>query len=507
MLRFILRRLGVSALILLLGSVFLFFITVFSGDPLQDLRESRDRNAEQLMEARTRNMNLDEPWYVRYWIWAVGVGKCVTLNCDLGTDSRGADIGTALMNAAGSTLRLVTLATVLAIIIGITLGILAAIRQYSGFDYVVTFAAFLFFSLPVFWVAVLLKEYGAIRFNNWMDDPSVSLTVAIIIGVVFGLVLTSLLGGDLRRKLLTFAVSALVAFGVVTYFDMVNWWTQPALGLGVVILIAVGAAVLLTYLAVGRTNLKILYAGLTTIALGIIGTLIFRGWIEAPTYPLLLLMLGISIVAAIIVGWFWGGWDRNIAIWVSVGTAVTFALATVLDQLLRNWAPFLEAKGNRPIIGTIGSGTPNFQGPFWTGVWDWGVQLILPTVVLTIISLAGYSRYTRASMLETIRQDYVRTARSKGLSERVVMTKHALRNALIPITTIVAFDFAGLIGGAVVTETVFGWKGMGAMFQEGLTRVDPGPVMAFYLVTGTAAVLMNMIADIAYAFLDPRIRT
>ncbi|WP_109471479.1 ABC transporter permease [Ornithinimicrobium cavernae] len=505
MLRFILRRLGISALILVLGSVFLFFITVFSGDPLEDLRESRDRNREQLMEARIRNMNLNDPWYVRYWTWAVGVGKCITLNCDLGTDSRGSDINTALVNAAGSTLRLVTLATVLAIIIGITMGILAAIRQYSGFDYIVTFAAFLFFSLPVFWVAVLLKEYGAIRFNNWIADPSVSLTAAIIIGLLFGLVLASLLGGDLRRKLLTFAVAGLVAFGAITYFDMVSWWRQPALGLGLIILVALGAGVLLTYLTVGRTNRKIFYAALTTIVAGVIGTFVFGGWITEPTYPLLLLMFAISIVSAIVIGWFWGGWDKRIAIWVSIGTAVAFGLATILDQLLRNWGPFLERKP-RP-ISTIGSGSPNFEGPFWTGVWDWGVQLILPTVVLTVISLASYSRYTRASMLETIRQDYVRTARSKGLSERVVITKHALRNALIPITTIVAFDFAGLIGGAVVTETVFGWKGMGALFQEGLTRVDPGPVMAFYLVTGTAAVLMNMIADIAYAFLDPRIRT
>jgi peptide/nickel transport system permease protein len=127
--------------------------------------------------------------------------------------------------------------------------------------------------------------------------------------------------------------------------------------------------------------------------------------------------------------------------------------------------------------------------------------------VVTVISLATYSRFTRASMLEAVGQDYIRTARSKGLSERVVIIKHALRNALIPITTIVAFNFAGLIGGAVVTETVFGWKGMGALFVEGLNRVDPGPVMAFYVVTGTAAVLMNLAADIAYAFLDPRIRT
>ena len=505
MLRFILRRLGVSALILFLGSVFLFFITVLSGDPLEDLRESRERTAPQQMEARIRNMNLNEPWYVRYWIWLTGVARCVTLNCDLGTDSRGADIGTALVNAAGSTLRLVTLATILAIIIGVTLGILAAIRQYSGFDYAVTFAAFLFFSLPVFCVAVLLKEYGAIRFNNWIADPAISLTATIVIALLVAFTLASLLGGDMRRRLVTGGVSAVVAFAAITYFDSVGWWRQPALGLPLIILVAAAAGILLTYVAVGRSNRKIFYAALTTVAAGAVGWFVFNGWIVTPTYPLLLLMFGISIVAAIVIGWFWGGWDRNIAIWVSIGTATAFAFATALDQLLRNWGPFLERKP-RP-ISTIGSGSPNFSGPFWTGVWDWGVQLILPTIVLTVISLAGYSRYTRASMLETIRQDYVRTARSKGLSERVVISKHALRNALIPITTIVAFDFAGLIGGAVVTETVFGWKGMGAMFQEGLQRVDPGPVMAFYLVTGTAAVFMNMMADIAYAFLDPRIRT
>lgn len=505
MLRFILRRLGISALILLLGSVFLFFITVMSGDPLEDLRESRDRNREQLIEARKRNMNLDQPWFQRYWGWLVGVGRCVTLNCDLGVDSRGASLNTALVNAAGSTLRLVTLATALAIIIGITMGILAAIRQYSGFDYMVTFAAFLFFSLPVFWVAVLLKEYGAIRFNNWMADPSVSLIAAIVISLLFALVIASLLGGDLKRKLLTGGITALFTFGAVTYFDQVGWWRQPALGLPLIIVVALGAGVILTYLTVGRSNRKIFFASLTTIAVGVVGWFVFNGWIVNPTYPLLLLMLAISIGSALVIGWFWGGWDKAIAMWVSVGTAVAFAGATALDQLLRNWGPFLDRKP-RP-ISTIGSGSVNFEGPFWTGVWDWGVQLILPTVVLTVISLAGYSRYTRASMLETIRQDYVRTARSKGLSERVVITKHALRNALIPITTIVAFDFAGLIGGAVVTETVFGWKGMGALFQEGLSRVDPLPVMAFYLVTGTAAVLMNMVADIAYAFLDPRIRT
>ncbi len=504
MIRFILRRLGISALILLLGSVLLYVLTVNSGDPLADLRESRALNRETLMEARIRNMDLDVPWYQRYWMWLAGVGKCFALSCDLGTDAAGRNINSTLVSAAGSTLRLVTLATFLAIIIGITMGILAAIRQYSGFDYAVTFAAFLFFALPVFWVAILLKQYAAIQFNNWMADPSVSLVVSLVIAALFAVTLGSVVGGDARRQLVAGAVTGLVVFGLLTYFDQVGWWRTPAFGLPLIILIGVAAAVMLTTLTAGLRNRRILFAGLTTVGVGVIGWFVFNSWITEPTYTLLFVMFAISIAVCIPIGWFWGGWNKRVAIWVSIGTATAFAFAVAADQLLSNWGAFLERKP-RP-ISTIGSGSPSFEGPFWTGVWDWGVQLILPTVVLTVISLAVYSRYTRASMLETTQQDYVRTARSKGLSERVVISKHALRNALIPICTIVAFDFSGLIGGAVITETIFGWKGMGALFTQGLRAVDPGPVMAFYVVTGTAAVLMNMLADIAYASLDPRIR-
>jgi len=179
-------------------------------------------------------------------------------------------------------------------------------------------------------------------------------------------------------------------------------------------------------------------------------------------------------------------------------------ILTVADYAVSNWSSLLRLKP-RP-ISTIGSETPNLVGTFWDGFLDKGTQLILPTIVLTLISVASYTRYTRSSMLEVMNQDYVRTARSKGLSERVVIVKHAFRNALIPITTIVAFDFAGLIGGAVITEQVFGWKGMGELFQTGLKQVDPAPVMAFFLVTGTAAIVMNLLADLAYSALDPRIR-
>ncbi len=127
-------------------------------------------------------------------------------------------------------------------------------------------------------------------------------------------------------------------------------------------------------------------------------------------------------------------------------------------------------------------------------------------MALLLVSFAVYTRYTRASMLEVMNQDYVRTARAKGLIESTVVTKHAFRNALIPVTTLMAFDFGAVIGGAVITETIFGWQGMGFMFITGLNEVDPAPVMAFFLVAGGSIVVFNMLADIAYAYLDPRIR-
>ncbi|MGB3764509.1 MAG: ABC transporter permease, partial [Ornithinimicrobium sp.] len=225
--------------------------------------------------------------------------------------------------------------------------------------------------------------------------------------------------------------------------------------------------------------------------------------LEDPSWTLLLVLALVAAAVGAVMGVVLGGYERKTAVTVSVGTALAFGFFVFLDGLLANWNGYLQIAG-RP-ISTIGSGSPLFSGNFYEGVWDWSTQLILPTIALTIISLAGYSRYTRSSMLETTQQDYMRTARSKGLSDRVVNTKHALRNALIPITTIVAFDFASLIGGAVITERIFGWSGMGALFQAGLDTVDPNPVMAFFLVTGAAAILMNMLADIAYASLDPRI--
>ena len=127
-------------------------------------------------------------------------------------------------------------------------------------------------------------------------------------------------------------------------------------------------------------------------------------------------------------------------------------------------------------------------------------------MTLLIISFALYSRYMRASMLDVINSDYVRTARAKGVSEWRVIMKHVFRNALIPLTTVAALNFGALIGGAIVTETVFSLDGFGFWFINALNSLDIYEMMAYIFITAVAVVVFNLIADILYGFLDPRIR-
>jgi peptide/nickel transport system permease protein len=133
-------------------------------------------------------------------------------------------------------------------------------------------------------------------------------------------------------------------------------------------------------------------------------------------------------------------------------------------------------------------------------------HLVLPVVTLSLITIAGYSRFMRASMLEVINADYVRTARAKGLIERRVVLKHAFRNALIPLMTLAAIDFGGLIGGAVITETIFALDGMGLYFINNVQNGETYSLMAWLLITSTGVVVFNLIADIVLGFIDPRIR-
>jgi peptide/nickel transport system permease protein len=136
---------------------------------------------------------------------------------------------------------------------------------------------------------------------------------------------------------------------------------------------------------------------------------------------------------------------------------------------------------------------------------DRAQHLALPVLVIVTLQIASYSRYMRASMLEVLNSDYVRTARAKGLVERRVIMKHAFRNALIPLITVVAIDFGGLFAGIITLETIFTLDGMGFYFINALQASDPYPVMAWLLVVATMVITFNLIADILYCIVDPRI--
>jgi len=154
-------------------------------------------------------------------------------------------------------------------------------------------------------------------------------------------------------------------------------------------------------------------------------------------------------------------------------------------------------------ISNLNSVDPGSGLSFWV---DRAHHLALPVLVLMVASIAQYSRFMRASMLEVVNADYVRTARAKGVSEQGVMMRHAFRNALIPLVTVVALNFGALLGGAVITETVFALDGMGLYFVNALGVGDPYPIMAWLMVTSTLIIVFNLVADIAYGYLDPRIR-
>jgi peptide/nickel transport system permease protein len=149
-----------------------------------------------------------------------------------------------------------------------------------------------------------------------------------------------------------------------------------------------------------------------------------------------------------------------------------------------------------PLLGTIQPGSP----------LDVILHLALPVGVLTIAGVAGFSRFVRGSMLEVLRQDYVRTARAKGLWERVVIARHALRNALIPFITVFVFSLPTLFGGAVITESIFSWPGMGRLFLLALGDSDYPVAMALLFITATLTVAATLVSDLLYTVVDPRIR-
>jgi len=191
--------------------------------------------------------------------------------------------------------------------------------------------------------------------------------------------------------------------------------------------------------------------------------------------------------------------DKGITLFVFLGFSVpTFWLALLLMYLFGVKLEWLPISGLR----SINSGTMSGLAV----VWDLAKHLLLPIGIATFGSLAGLSRYMRSSMLEVLGQDFITTARAKGLSERVVIWKHALRNALLPVITLLGFSLPGLIGGSVIFETIFAIPGMGQLFYQGVMARDYPLVMGILVIGALLTLIGNLLADICYGLADPRIR-
>jgi glutathione transport system permease protein len=327
MLLFSIRRILASILVLLASSFIVFLFAASSADPLAEFRTRQPPPPPEFFAAKTEEYGLDKPMLVRYWDWLSGL-----LRGDFGNDINGQPVRPQLLERLGTTGRMVILAMVLAVLLALVVGVVTAVRARKPVDYVLTTFSYVLIALPVFWLAVLLKEFVALKVND-------------IVG---------------RNVLFTIGEES------------------PGIG--------------------------------------------------------------------------------------SYGTP---------GEILR----------------------------------DRLLHLILPTIALALFTYPAWSRFQRSSMLDVMSSDYMRLARAKGLPYRKVLTKHGLRNALIPLTTVVALGVGSIIGGAVITETVFNWNGMGAFFfQNGLRDQDINVILGWLMVAAFFVVLFNLIADLLYAVLDPRIR-
>jgi peptide/nickel transport system permease protein len=216
-----------------------------------------------------------------------------------------------------------------------------------------------------------------------------------------------------------------------------------------------------------------------------------------PTLALATTTIVLSVVVAVPLGvlaaWKQGTWIDRIVMGFSVlGFSVpVFVIGYMLIYVFAIELGWLPVQGYQPLS---------------EGFWGFLQRLILPSITLSVIYIALIARITRASVLEVLSEDYIRTARAKGLPERVVLMKHALRNAAVPIVTVIGIGVALLIGGVVVTESVFSIPGLGRLTVDAVLARDYPTVQAVILLFSLVYVLLNLVVDVAYTFLDPRIR-
>lgn len=495
---------------ILFGSSFLVYnLAAYASDPLAELRLSTDDGARQRIIALTRDLQLDVPPPVRYFLWLKGVLGLFVGKMNLGMTRDATSVQEELGYAIPTTLRLVFVATFTALLVGLALGVISALRQYSRFDYGMTFLAFLLYSLPIFWVAVLLKEFMAIQFNNFLAEPNIPIKWMIILSIVTGIFWSSLFGGERKRFWSVFAGAFATNFVILWAIDFTNWYLNPGLGPILIGLLSFGAAIGITALSTGLGNIPARNAALTMAGLALAFyfplQLLFK---NNGSYLILLALLIVTVLLGYGSSYVFSKIDRGPIARTAILTGFVCSLFIFADRLMQSWAEYsaTDAVNHRP-LPTFGQRNDQLESTdFWINNLDVITHLILPTLALILISLAGWIRYSRGSLLEVLNQDYIRTARAKGLNERTVITRHAFRNMMLPLSSLFVGEIVGLISGAVITERVFGWQGMGTLGIKAINGYDLNLLMGVNLLLSILVVAGNLIADLVYSALDPRIR-
>lgn len=229
--------------------------------------------------------------------------------------------------------------------------------------------------------------------------------------------------------------------------------------------------------------------------------------------------LGVSLrlllagsILGIVLGVLVGVWNavRQYKLSDRVTTIISFVLIStpifLTAVLLKIGATQLNSVLGFQLISFTGEATPNLSGGLGTIAGDRLVHLLLPTIAIAVGSIAIYSRYQRATMLDVLQADYIRTARAKGLRQRPAILRHGLRTALIPMTTLFAYGFLGVLTGATFTEKIFGWNGLGAWFIDSVNANDVNSVVAYTLFSAFVVLFAGFLSDILNAALDPRVR-
>lgn len=235
------------------------------------------------------------------------------------------------------------------------------------------------------------------------------------------------------------------------------------------------------------------------------------------TLRLVLMATLLSILVAVPAGIYsavkqYSKLDYSFTFLTFVGTAIPsfwfgLMLIIVASNEFKKWGiPFFPPGGTHSLRAPRPGSIHALMNVAPGTVPDFLLYLVLPTLMLSLLFMAGWGRYTRSSMLEVLRQDYVRTARAKGLADRMVITKHALRNALIPLVTIITFELPAIFSGVVITESVFAYPGTGRLLVDSLAANDYPIVQGFLVFIALLTIVSTLLADVLYTIVDPRIR-